>query len=274
VRACVAEGARSMPRCCLQLSCPANLCPPSYIPPSPLTSKCSLIDRMCRAGQYGGPVPNLTINTNNTGQQSAATLGDAGSPLYENGNYPYSSFGYDQFSWFLNDIGRVDRGRTPWVIVAWHQPPYNSYSTHYKEFECGRQQIEPILYQNGVDIVMHGHVHAYERTFPVNNYAVDQCGMRWITIGDGGNIEGLYKTFASQNGTCYCSAQTSSGTSNGCPCLDVLPTTKPQARPRGARSPSCHRLCQSPRPDWPTAQRSSMGACATQRGAAGVPCPA
>ncbi len=211
---------------------------------------------MCRAGQYGGPVPNITINTNNTGQQAAAELGNAGTPLQPDGNYPYSSFGYDQFSWFLNDIGRVDRGRTPWVIVAWHQPPYNSYSTHYKEFECSRQAIEPILYQNGVDIVMHGHVHAYERTFPVNNYAVDQCGMRWITIGDGGNIEGLYKTFASQNGTCYCSAQTSSGSSNGCPCLDVTPSTVPQARPGGACSPSCHPTARVSPPDpnvpWPS----------------------
>ena len=183
-----------------------------------------------RAGgaQYGGPVPNLTINTNNTGQQAAAETGNSGAPLFPNGNYPYSSFGYDQFAWFLNDIARVDRGRTPWVIVAWHQPPYNSYSTHYKEFECERQHIEPFLYANGVDIVMHGHVHAYERTFPVNNYTVDPCGMRWITIGDGGNIEGLYKTFAAESGTCTCTASNGDLSSNGCPCQGVAPSTQPQ----------------------------------------------
>ncbi len=101
-------------------------------------------------------MPNITINTNQTTQLAAAELGNSGSILNPNGNYPYSTFGYDQFSWFLNDISRVDRGRTPWVIVGWHQPPYNSYSTHYKEFECGRQEIEPYLYANGVDIVLHG----------------------------------------------------------------------------------------------------------------------
>ena len=101
-------------------------------------------------------MPNITINTNQTTQLAAAELGNSGSILNPNGNYPYSTFGYDQFSWFLNDIARVDRGRTPWVIVGWHQPPYNSYSTHYKEFECGRQEIEPYLYANGVDIVLHG----------------------------------------------------------------------------------------------------------------------
>jgi hypothetical protein len=34
-----------------------------------------------------------------------------------------------------------------------------------------------------------GHVHVYERTKPVRNYYVDECGPVHITIGDGGNIE-------------------------------------------------------------------------------------
>jgi hypothetical protein len=34
-----------------------------------------------------------------------------------------------------------------------------------------------------------GHVHAYERTKPVRNYYVDECGPVHFTIGDGGNIE-------------------------------------------------------------------------------------
>ena len=113
-------------------------------------------------------MPNITINTNVSTQASAATTGDSGTPIYPNGNYPYSTFGYDQFNWFLNDIARVNRAVTPWVIVAWHQPPYNSYSTHYKEFECGRQQIEPYLYANGVDIVLHGAACSAPGT-PANN---------------------------------------------------------------------------------------------------------
>jgi hypothetical protein len=38
-----------------------------------------------------------------------------------------------------------------------------------------------------------GHVHAYERSFAVNNKAVDATGAIHITIGDGGNREGLCK---------------------------------------------------------------------------------
>jgi hypothetical protein len=38
-----------------------------------------------------------------------------------------------------------------------------------------------------------GHVHAYERSFAVNNKTVDSTGAIHITIGDGGNREGLCK---------------------------------------------------------------------------------
>jgi hypothetical protein len=45
-------------------------------------------------------------------------------------------------------------------------------STHYKEPGCFRAAYEPLLVRHGVDIVMSGHVHAYERTKPLNDYQV------------------------------------------------------------------------------------------------------
>ena len=83
-----------------------------------------------------------------------------------------------------------------------------------------------------------GHVHAYERTFPVNNYAVDPCGVRYLTVGDGGNIEGLYKTFAAQAGTCTCTSVQSSTSANACPCLGVTPSFQPQVRHRSGTAAS------------------------------------
>jgi hypothetical protein len=32
------------------------------------------------------------------------------------------TLGAEQLSWFLNDLARVNRTNTPWVIVAWHAP--------------------------------------------------------------------------------------------------------------------------------------------------------
>ena len=49
---------------------------------------------------------------------------------------------------------------------------------------------EPLFYQNRVDFVVNGHVHAYERTHPMFNYQKDNCGPVYLTVGDGGNVEG------------------------------------------------------------------------------------
>ena len=106
---------------------------------------------------------------------------------------------------------------------------YQTYSgSDYRGNECMRQAFEPLYYQYGVDVqfngtpphstcvlpptswystlvsnhkwrpshskgplVLAGHVHAYERSFPVNNYNVDPCGTTHILIGDGGNAGGV-----------------------------------------------------------------------------------
>ena len=36
-----------------------------------------------------------------------------------------------------------------------------------------------------------GHVHAYDRSYPVNNYTVDPCGTTHVLIGDGGKSGGV-----------------------------------------------------------------------------------
>lgn len=63
-----------------------------------------------------------------------------------------------QYAWLKDDLRKVDRTVTPWLVAAWHPPWYNSYSSHYQEFECMRQEMEALLYQYGVDIVFAGHV--------------------------------------------------------------------------------------------------------------------
>ena len=52
--------------------------------------------------------------------------------------------------------------------------------------------MEPLLYRYGVDIVLSGHVHAYERSEPVLNGCLDPCGPVYLNLGDGGNYEGMY----------------------------------------------------------------------------------
>lgn len=66
-----------------------------------------------------------------------------------------------QYAWLKKDLLNLDRSMTPWLVAAWHPPWYNSYSSHYQEFECMRQEMEALLYHYGVDIVLSGHVSSY-----------------------------------------------------------------------------------------------------------------
>ncbi|GAV76254.1 Metallophos_C domain-containing protein, partial [Cephalotus follicularis] len=50
---------------------------------------------------------------------------------------------------------------------------------------------ERLLYAASVDMVLASHVHAYERSVQMYNGFSDPCGPVHITIGDGGNREGL-----------------------------------------------------------------------------------
>lgn len=105
----------------------------------------------------------------------------------------YSAYeeGSQQYNWLARDLAKVSRTSTPWVVVGMHAPWYNSNHNHKGEGERMRKAMEPLLYQYGVDFVVSGHVHAYERSYPIHNYQKDECGPMYINVGDGGNREGL-----------------------------------------------------------------------------------
>ncbi|KAM2466622.1 hypothetical protein TB2_008374 [Malus domestica] len=98
-----------------------------------------------------------------------------------------------QYQWLQADLGKVDRGRTPWIVVLIHAPWYNSNKAHQGESESVdmKEAMEDLLYQARVDVVYAGHVHAYERFTRVYKAQANNCGPVHITIGDGGNREGL-----------------------------------------------------------------------------------
>nr|GLL23633.1 purple acid phosphatase 2-like [Ipomoea trifida] len=100
------------------------------------------------------------------------------------------------------ELQKVNRNETPWLIVLMHAPWYNSYDYHYMEGETMRVMYEEWFVDNKVDIVFAGHVHAYERSERISNVAYNvvngkctpvrnQSAPIYITIGDGGNHEGL-----------------------------------------------------------------------------------
>jgi len=97
-------------------------------------------------------------------------------------------------TWLTADLAKVDRSQTPWLLVALHAPWYNTNSAHQGDGEAMRAALEPMLISAKVDVVFTGHVHAYERTCPVNNFKCDQTnGITHFNVGDAG--ASLYTTW-------------------------------------------------------------------------------
>ncbi|KAJ0973424.1 hypothetical protein J5N97_021383 [Dioscorea zingiberensis] len=107
------------------------------------------------------------------------------------GSYTDFDSGSAQYKWLVGDLAKVDRKKTPWLLALVHAPWYNSNEDHQGEGEEMRKSMEDLLYKARVDVVFAGHVHAYERFDRVYNNKKDGCGPVHITIGDGGNREGL-----------------------------------------------------------------------------------
>jgi len=97
-----------------------------------------------------------------------------------------------QYEWLVRDLDTIDRSRTPWLVVMMHAPWYNSNHGHKGEATLMQNDMEKLLFDAGVDIILNGHVHAYERTHPVYDWEVNECGPMHLNLGDGGNREGAY----------------------------------------------------------------------------------
>ena len=106
---------------------------------------------------------------------------------------PCLAAGSAQAEWLKGDLASVKREVTPWVVVAFHQPFVNSNKAHPMNTEGApiRAALEEVLFSGGVDLVLSGHVHAYERSCRVHNLECtgNATGPVYITIGDGGNRE-------------------------------------------------------------------------------------
>ena len=53
-----------------------------------------------------------------------------------------------------------------WRFVIYHHPGFSSSRAHYEQQQM--RLISPILEKGNVDIVFSGHVHNYQRSFPMS----------------------------------------------------------------------------------------------------------
>ena len=76
--------------------------------------------------------------------------------------------GSSMLRWLETDLAESDQ---PWLIVAFHHPPYTrgSHNSDSRTDSGGRlfkvrEQVLPLLEKAGVDLVLSGHSHMYERS--------------------------------------------------------------------------------------------------------------
>ncbi|OCK83642.1 Metallo-dependent phosphatase [Lepidopterella palustris CBS 459.81] len=139
-----------------------------------------------------GMVHYVQINTETDFGNGILAPDEPGGSGKENAG-PFGRYPNEQIDWLENDLKSVDRKKTPWVIVAGHRPWYLSGTTC---LPC-QQAFEPLITKYGVDLVLNGHSHVYERQAPLQNGIIDPAGLNnpaapwYITNGAAGHYDGL-----------------------------------------------------------------------------------
>lgn len=122
--------------------------------------------------------------------------------------------------WLGSDLAAT---RRDWIIAFWHHPPYTKGS-HNSDTEIEliemRQNFLPILEGGGVDLVLSGHSHSYERSYLLDGHYGLSTTLTSAMILDGGsgrNPNPYRKTggIAGHRGAVYTVAGSSGQTSGG-----------------------------------------------------------
>lgn len=98
----------------------------------------------------------------------------------------------EQYKWLDKALAASD---AKWKFCYHHHPPYssddddfgNSWKGPTTSGDLRVRNLVPLYEKHNVDVVFNGHVHVYERTWPIRGGKVDQkSGVTYITTGGGG----------------------------------------------------------------------------------------
>ncbi len=92
----------------------------------------------------------------------------------------------DLVEWLRNQF----KGNThDWRIVAFHHPGFNSSNAHYNYQNM--RKLSPLLEELGVDLVINGHVHNYQRSVPLKFAPEKDSDGKYKTLSDG-RVDGQF----------------------------------------------------------------------------------
>ena len=109
--------------------------------------------------------------------------------------------------WLENDLQNTNQD---WIVAYWHHPPYSKggdSDTNAKEIDM-RENIGPILENYGVDLVLAGHSHNWQRSYLIHgHYGLSNSwnpNTMGIDLGNGRlDGDGAYMKNANGEGTVY-----------------------------------------------------------------------
>lgn len=79
---------------------------------------------------------------------------------------PYEQ-GSQQFDFVKHDLMKTNTNPSiDWIIVYYHQPMYTS-KTNHEGLESFRDLYHSLFTKYGVDLVLQGHIHNYQRSYPL-----------------------------------------------------------------------------------------------------------
>jgi hypothetical protein len=88
-------------------------------------------------------------------------------------------------NWVAKDL--ADSKDMNWHFVVYHHPGFNSAREHYEQQQM--RLLAPIFEKGNVDIVFNGHVHNYQRTYPMY-FKPDNNGTLLVGGKDAATIHG------------------------------------------------------------------------------------
>lgn len=122
---------------------------------------------------------NMPINEANdgTGYFYSLNLGPVHFIVYNSNSFESKSLVLEaqtEKNWIIQDLAEANKHRDvrPWIVVLAHHPyycsidwtnPSDSLNDCYKQAIIMISALEDIFYEAGVDLVLQGHVHNYER---------------------------------------------------------------------------------------------------------------
>lgn len=179
------------------------------------------------ATQTGPYYDSFTLPT--AGEAGGAASGTEAYYAFDFGNVHFISLNSEDtlsyapqamLDWLQDDLTANDQ---TWTIAFWHRPPY-SKGGHSSDSDSGmiwmRTNVAPLLESHGVDLVLGGHSHAYERSYLIDgHYGPSTTFVSSMLLDSGdGRIDGdgaYVKAFGPRGGAVYVVAGSSALLSSG-----------------------------------------------------------